>query len=431
MSNDFQELKRKITRLTLVVNLHEVAGTIRRALGGLSGARHSAERTTTPPLPASGEAGSSRRAQAPTGPHADASVPGPGGSTGETEAGTLPADTPGARLASPRLRSTPFERMGATQADGEFRDESHAHLGLTRRYKLYVPPDRTGQALPLVVMLHGCSQDPDDFAAGTAMNEQARALGFYVLYPKQSLDANPSRCWNWFNHHHQQRGRGEPAFLADLTHAVIAQHDIDPRRVYIAGLSAGGAMAAIVASTYPEIFAAVGVHSGLPRGIASNVLEALKVMKNGIAGPGLPVNANSIGFTSAAAAARARITVPTIVFHGDMDRTVHPRNGEQVIAAVLGTVRAAGDGTVEQGDTAQGRSYTRTTHRDEDGQVVAEHWLLHDAGHAWSGGQEAGSYTDPSGPDASREMLRFFFAHPLRQDLAEPHEQARRADAGV
>jgi poly(hydroxyalkanoate) depolymerase family esterase len=184
------------------------------------------------------------------------------------------------------------------------------------------------------------------------MNEQARALGFYVLYPKQSLDANPSRCWNWFNRHHQQRGRGEPAFLADLTRTVIAQHDIDPRRVYIAGLSAGGAMAAIAASAYPEIFAAVGVHSGLPRGIAGNVLEALQVMKSGIAGPGLPVNANSIGFTSAAAAARARITVPTIVFHGDMDRTVHPRNGEQVIAAVLDTVRASGGAAVEQGETA-------------------------------------------------------------------------------
>ena len=277
---------------------------------------------------------------------------------------------------------------------GDFRSGTHSHAGLTRTYKLYTPPGAAGRPLPLVVMLHGCTQSPDDFAAGTAMNEHAREQGFFVLYPAQSQDANPSRCWNWFKHNHQRRGSGEPAVLAGMTQAVMRQHGIDPRRVYIAGLSAGGAMAAIVAAAYPELFAAVGVHSGLASGAASNLSEALAAMQGG----GGRVHA---GPPSA---------VPTIVFHGDQDRTVHPRNGEQLIAAVR--AGGAASARVEQGVCSQGRRYTRSAHPPGGGSASAEHWLVHGAGHAWSGGQAAGSYTDAKGPDASREMLRFFFAHP-------------------
>jgi poly(hydroxyalkanoate) depolymerase family esterase len=280
-----------------------------------------------------------------------------------------------------------------------FTSGSHTHATLTRGYKLYVPTPSTGQARPLVVMLHGCTQNPDDFAVGTGMNERAREQGFCVLYPEQSQAANPQRCWNWFKHNHQRRGSGEPALIASMTQTIMKEHDIDPRRVFIAGLSAGGAMAAIVADAYPEIFAAVGVHSGLPNGAASNVGEALAVMSSGQSG-------------HIKSPQQPQRLVPTIVFHGDQDRTVHPRNGEQVIASTLGSTAAASP-KVTQGLSPNGRRYTNATHHGDAGEVLAEHWLVHGAGHAWSGGHAKGSYTDAKGPDATAEMLRFFFEHPL------------------
>ncbi len=314
---------------------------------------------------------------------------------------------------SPRVEGKNSATVDA--GTGEFTRGAHTHLLQTRLYKLYLPPGHRLGALPLIVMLHGCNQDPDDFAVGTRMNEQARKQGFCVLYPEQAKFANASRCWNWFMPRHQQRGSGEPALLASLTQAVIAEHGIDARRVYIAGMSAGGAMAAIVAAVYPEIFSAVAVHSGLPRGAASNVFEALSVMKSGGADPHANTNPVADGFGA----------VPTIVFHGDLDHTVHPRNGAQVIVAVLGRAalgHAAITGpheapalpaespTVEQGESVRGQHYTRSIHRDPRGNILAEHWQLHGAGHAWSGGNDEGSYTDSNGPDATEEMLRFFFA---------------------
>ena len=275
---------------------------------------------------------------------------------------------------------------------GQFINGSHTEAGGMRDYKLYVPPGDSGQALPLVVMLHGCTQNPDDFAAGTGMNEAALRQGFFVLYPAQAQSANPSRCWNWFKHTHQKRGRGEPAILAGMTRDVISRYNIDSRRVYVAGLSAGGAMAAILGDAYPDIFAAVGVHSGLATGAATSVQEALGAMKSGAAG-----------------AASSGQTPPTIVFHGDEDTTVHPANGEQVAAASAGAsapelLRARSD---------NGREYTRRVYRKAGGEVVAEHWAVHGAGHAWSGGSARGSYTDATGPDATEEMLRFFFLNKL------------------
>jgi poly(hydroxyalkanoate) depolymerase family esterase len=259
-----------------------------------------------------------------------------------------------------------------------------------RAYKLYVPPQAGTAALPLVVMLHGCTQNADDFARGTAMNDLAKAQGFYVLYPEQSDQANPQRCWNWFKHSHQERGRGEPALLSGMTRKVIASHRIDTRRVFVAGLSAGGAMAAIVAETYPELFAAAGVHSGLATGVASDLPSALGAMQRGP--QGAPQGANG---------------VPTIVFHGDADRTVHPGNGERVISA--SAAAGAGGVEVEHGVARGGRRYTRHVHRaSAGGAVLAEHWVIHGAPHAWSGGRATGSHTDPAGPDASAEMVRFF-----------------------
>jgi poly(hydroxyalkanoate) depolymerase family esterase len=273
----------------------------------------------------------------------------------------------------------------------------YANASDHRDYKLFVPTQAGTRPLPLVVMLHGCTQNPDDFAAGTAMNELAQQQGFYVLYPAQSQKHNPQRCWNWFKHSHQARGRGEPALLAEMTRQVMAQHRVDPGRVYVAGLSAGGAMAAILGDTYPDLFAAIGVHSGLPAGAATDLPSALAAMRSGPAA----ARANPLG------------GLPTIVFHGDADATVHPSNGEHIAqAASAGATEA-----VEQARAPGGRGYTRRVRRAANGTVVAEHWVVHGAPHAWSGGSGRGSYTDPQGPDASAEMLRFFLEHPRATPL--------------
>ena len=433
MNDTLQELMRKATRLTQAGRLNDATEAIRRALSGSAGTgaapRQANTRADAAPSRTNGVLAPAPSPRIPDAcalelderAHIAAATVFTGVSTGGNAADGL---------RSPPHRAPIDAHAAARTGRGEFGSGAHTHASQTRRYKLYVPPGHLGRQLPLVVMLHGCTQDPDDFAAGTGMNEQAREQGFFVLYPAQSQDANPSRCWNWFKHNHQQRGSGEPALLADMTQAVMKQHDIDARRVYIAGLSAGGAMAAIVAEAYPDIFAAVGVHSGLPRGAASNVLEALTAMKNGGTGTAPRANANRVGFTSAAAAARPPLPVPTIVFHGDKDQTVHPRNGERIIAAVLGSVVGAADAgeshaipagspQVEHGVSAQGRRYTRSAHRDDKGNTFAEHWLLHGAGHAWSGGKAEGSYTDTKGPDATHAMLRFFFENPRDPNTEE------------
>ena len=273
-------------------------------------------------------------------------------------------------------------------------------------YHLYVPPGAaSGTPMPLVLMLHGCTQNPTDFATGTGMNAAAAPANALVLYPAQPQSANPNGCWNWFRPEDQRRGGGEPALLVAMVQDVMARHPVDTQRVYVAGLSAGGAMAALLGREYPDVFAAVGVHSGLQAGAAHNVMAALSAMKSG-AKPnprGTPV------------AAPGQAVMPMIVFHGDADATVSARNGEQVIHAALGAVvpgPAALQAKVEQGQSPSGQAYTRTVHRHAAGPVVAEHWVLHGAGHAWAGGNAQGSHTDPRGVDATGEMLRFFLEHP-------------------
>ncbi len=269
--------------------------------------------------------------------------------------------------------------------------ESHAFANAAgqRPYKLYVP-SRPAADPALIVMLHGCTQSPDDFAAGTRMNALAEDHGFLVAYPGQTQGANAQKCWNWFNAGDQQRDRGEPAILAGLTREIIARHGVDPKRVFVAGLSAGGAKAAIMGAAYPDLYSGVGVHSGLACGVARDMPSAFSAMKQGGAA-GLKANGT---------------LVRTIVFHGDNDSTVHAVNGEQVVTQVRARAKLH---TVSQaGVSPGGVRYTRTTESNEAGRPVLEHWLLHGAGHAWSGGSPEGSYTDPRGPDASREMVRFF-----------------------
>lgn len=291
---------------------------------------------------------------------------------------------------------------------GRFIAASCTNPAGTRAYKLYIPSSYTGDALPLVVMLHGCTQNPDDFAAGTGMNKVAEDNNCFVVYPAQTKSANGSNCWNWFKADDQRRDQGEPSIIADITRDIIRTYKVDTSRVYVAGLSAGGAMAVVMGATYPELYAAVGVHSGVPYAVAHDVPSAFAAMKNRKAKA-------AARHAAGKAAAPFGHTMPVIVFHGDSDTTVHPCNGDQALAQCVpsaGTGQDANaDMKVEKGAAPNGRAYTRSILLDPQGKTIAEKWVVHGAGHAWSGGSRKGSYTDPKGPNAAREMLRFFYTH--------------------
>jgi poly(hydroxyalkanoate) depolymerase family esterase len=378
-------------RLTREGRLAEASALIRRALGGAPTAATEPERAP-PPAPGT-------RIFDVDPATGDAKAAGAARTAGLRDRlhdvlGRLGADGPrrGARIRSPH----PAARTPDPLPEGaRFLSNSFAAEAGHRGYRLYIPASlAAGEAPPLVVMLHGCTQSPDDFAAGTRMNALAEEHRLLVAYPAQSQSANAQRCWNWFDPADQRRDGGEPSLIAGITREVVREHGADGRRVYVAGLSAGGAKAAIMGMAYPDLYAAVGVHSGLACGAARDVPSAFAAMRQG--GP--------------APAARGPRIVPTIVFHADRDTTVHPVNGEQVIAqSGGGSLRSE----VQHGRVPDGHAWSRTLHKDAEGSVLLEQWLVHGGGHAWSGGSTAGSYTDPRGPDASREMLRFFLGHRL------------------
>jgi poly(hydroxyalkanoate) depolymerase family esterase len=303
-----------------------------------------------------------------------------------------------------------IDEVPRRQDPGQFVTHSYSNAAGTLDYKIYLPASRrTHVASPLVVMLHGCKQGPDDFAAATRMNTLAEEHGFIAVYPAQTSTANVSKCWNWFQARHQQRDSGEPSLIAGITREVVATSGLDAHRVYVAGLSAGGAMAAVMGTTYPELYAAVGIHSGLAYAAARDLPSAFAAMRG----------QKSKRVRRAPRDAASSRAVPTIVFHGDSDTTVHPNNVDEVIEQASPQPAAAKahekafakhEQSVEHGETA-GRAYTRTTDRDPAGKPIMEQWLVHGAAHAWSGGSAEGSYSDPNGPDASREMLRFFLQH--------------------
>jgi len=246
-------------------------------------------------------------------------------------------------------------------------------------------------------MLHGGTQDGDDFAAGTRMNDLAEKHGLLVAYPTQPKAANASLCWNWFTPENQIRGAGEPSIIAGITKDIIATYDIDPSRVFVAGLSAGGAMAAVMGATYPDLYAAVGVHSGLPYKSAADLPSAFAAMRGDVG----PLGLRSL---KSRGAANDGPRIRTIVFHGDADNIVHPSNA----VSVVGTAQEGESIERAEARNTAARAHTRTVTRDKTGKVVVEQWLIHGSGHAWSGGSRDGTYTDPQGPDASSEMLRFF-----------------------
>lgn len=322
----------------------------------------------------------------------------------KVDSAPVPRAVPDARspAAKPSTGGTPG--LG-TAAGGQFIQRVFAGAAGTRAYKLYVPaghaadPDRP---MPLIVMLHGCTQNADDFATGTRMNALAERHGLLVAYPEQARNANHANCWNWFDAAHQRRETGEPSLIAGIVREVSASYAVED--VFVAGLSAGAAMAVVLGATYPDLFTAVGAHSGLPYGAAYDVQSAFAAMRNGKRTDTMPF----VTRRAAAAAAPPRL-VPTIVFHGDADDKVHAANGEAIVAQAI-AARADLHQRVQQGRASAGRTYERTVFVDDVDRPVVEHWVVHGGGHAWSGGGAGGSYTDGRGPDASAEMVRFFLA---------------------
>ena len=299
----------------------------------------------------------------------------------------------------------PIVAVADTVAAGQFVSLEISTTTGPRRYKLYIPSTYDGtKAFPLLVVLHGCTQDPDNVARGTRFNQAAEESKVLVAYPEQPAAANGLKCWNWFDAAHQKRDHGEPALVASITRQVMTDVKVDSHRVYIAGLSAGAAMALTIAYAYPDMYAAVGLHSGIAYGVATSTPEAIRRMGIGAADPADYAGLVSRGMGSNKA-------IPAIVFQGKSDKTVNPANADNIVTQLLtGYDPAAASHRAESaGTTAGGYHFTRRTFGNP---VVIEEWSVDELGHAWSGGSKEGTYVDENGPDATREMMRFFLAHP-------------------
>lgn len=403
---------REATRLTRAGRLAEATSLLQRFLGGGTSEREDNPTAQLKPPQLELIANSLDR-DAPSHPAHSPVMDSPQGETLRGEPASVPDVLrdligkfgAGELLSNLQSRLNPVIAPNAetVPSGGTFLARSYTNDAGTRPYKLYVPSSyrEDGPALPLIVMLHGCTQWPDDFAAGTRMNAVAEEQCLLVAYPGQIQSANQSKCWNWFMASDQRRDEGEPSLIAGITRQIISDYRVDPKRIFVAGLSAGGAAAAIMGSAYPDLYAAVGVHSGLACGAAHDLQSALHAMKQG----GVPKGRSS----------KTPRVIPTIVFHGDRDATVSSRNGDEVLAAAGAGTAIDVEISTEKGVAPAGRAYSRTLHRDRAGKIVFEDWRIHGAGHAWSGGAPAGSYTDPRGPDASREMVRFFLQLPPKR----------------
>jgi poly(hydroxyalkanoate) depolymerase family esterase len=298
----------------------------------------------------------------------------------------------GGRGQRPRLQEAPGLNPAPDFGD-RFLKRAYRGAAGALNYRLYVPADHERRDLALVIMLHGCTQNPEDFALGTQMNGLADEFGLIVAYPHQTRRANPSGCWNWFDPRHQRRGSGEPAKLAGLAQELMREFGVGKDRVFAAGLSAGGAMAEVLAATYPDVFDAVGIHSGLAYKSAVDVPSAFAAMKGTASGLAGPQGANARGCRK-------------IVFHGLADSTVHPVNGGRILDEA-----ERGAGPLKRNDLDWGSEagrVSRTVLEDPEGRPVVERWLVEGGGHAWFGGDPRGSYTQSVGLDASRVMVRFF-----------------------
>jgi poly(hydroxyalkanoate) depolymerase family esterase len=383
-----QDIVREATRLTRSGRLTEATALLQRMLRGENGL--DAAPTAGRPVPVTGREPPTIDAKANT---AETRFRPRARRTPANLPQNFPGFVPGRSLGRAPPSMADIVPHGASFVEGTYQNAAGS-----RAYRLFIPTGYHGQAIPLVIMLHGCTQSPEDFAAGTRMNFIAEEQTCFVAYPAQRTEANQAKCWNWFRPSDQQRGGGEPSLIAGITRHIMRDYSVDPRRVYVAGMSAGAAAAAVMGSTYGDLYAAIGVHSGLACGAASDLPSALIAMKQG----------GGSDETSG-----DRPPMPTIVFHGDRDTTVHSKNSNRVVRQSIGGTRT--NAKVHRGRVPGGHAYTRTVHSDAGGRGILEHWEIHGAGHAWSGGSPAGSYTDPDGPDATREMLRFFLEHSLSE----------------
>ena len=285
----------------------------------------------------------------------------------------------------------------------------HATPAGVRRYRLVVP-EGTPAGAPLVVWLHGCTQDAAELARASRVDELAAAEKMIVVLPEQPGAANPARCWNWFVPGHQARGAGEPAEIAAIARAVAEEFGADRRRIHVGGISAGGAMAVVAAIAYPDLFAAAASHSGIGWRMAANVTAGLAAMKSGGAA------ADSLGMAAHAEMGAEARAIPLFVMHGMRDAVAVPAASRQLVAQFVALSRAAGSAlAVDSTDgMAGGYAYRQLRYRDGAGRVAIEAWFIDSLGHALSGGAPEARWTDARGPDATREMLRFFLEHPLR-----------------
>ena len=295
--------------------------------------------------------------------------------------------------ATSTITQSPHETMEAPQ----FIHGTHVGPHGSRDYKLFTPSHGRHTELPLLVMLHGCHQDSDDFALGTRMNEHAQAQSCIVVYPAQAARANSAKCWNWYDPGNQQREQGEPAIIAELTQHIVSNHPIATGRIFIAGFSAGAAMAATVAVNYPELYTALGIHSGVPHGAARDFMSAMFAMQHGV--------------MASYAIHPTHRQIPTIVFHGDEDNIIHSTHAAQFIGGNRHAQWPSNITNRHVESVARQKNrygYTRTVQLGDDQRIFSEHWIVHGGGHAWYGGNAAGTYIDPHGPDAAGEMMRFF-----------------------
>ncbi len=297
--------------------------------------------------------------------------------------------------ASAGTSSPADEADDAAGGQGEFVHATYSSTDGRRDYRLYVPIgySNSDRAMPLIVMLHGCAHTPENFAVGTRMNMLADQHGFLVAYPRQTVHENRAKCWNWYRPQHQQADAGEPSILAGITRQIATEFRVDTQRIFVAGLSAGASMAVILGRAYPTLFRAIGVHSGTPYSSAHGVPSALATL-------------NGKGFHSKEDDARnGAPAIPMIVFHGDRDHVVAPINADALLRDAMREDLVT---RTEQGRVPDGHAYTREVFADASGRARLERWTVHGSGHAWSGGAKEGMYTEPQGPDASTEMLRFF-----------------------
>lgn len=308
----------------------------------------------------------------------------------------------------------------ARASSGTWQQFTYSGPAGSRPYDVYTPAGyQVGTSVPLFVMLHGCTQTPSDFATGTQMDALADAHQFIVVYPQQTSQYNSAECWNWFLPADQSRGSGEPAIIAGIVQTVeqtTSRWTINTSRVYVAGLSAGAAMSVILGATYPDIFAAIGVGSGMEYKAATSAGGAVVAQTYG--GPN-PTTQGQAAYNAMGSRARE---VPTISFQGTSDTVVYPINGNQVVQQWMETDYLASGGvynanfsspnTIINGQVPFGQAYTEYIWNDNNGREVQEYWVVYYMGHAWSGGSAAGSYTDPYGPSASQAIYTFFMNHP-------------------